>query len=335
MVLCEIVVSVVIPVYNVEQYLEECIDKVLMQTYKKLEIILVDDGSQDSSPQICDKYARVNSNVFVIHQSNGGVSHARNQGLHRASGEYIVFLDSDDYWDDAFAIEKLIKEIKNNEDVILFGYKKRIESSGRILAPKTSINKIEFSAMDNIDERLNYLIEKGILCSSACNKLVRKEFLVEHNMLFREGVTSEDIEWTAKLMMYCESITCSEEAFYVYRQRKKSITSSMSIQNIEILAENIKICIEMGVKELSEDSLRYNVYMAYMAYQYATLLLCVHNVKSKKGYELIKHMKTYKNVLNYSKNRKVIFLKMLYFSAGFRVGYLLSGLYMHWLYNRI
>lgn len=335
MVLRKLLISIVIPVYNVEKYLRECVDKVLAQTYKRLEIILVDDGSQDSSPQICDSYAKSYSNVFVIHQRNGGLSYARNQGLRHASGDYIVFLDSDDYWDDDYAIEALIKEIQSTEDIVLFGYKKKNDESGKIFVTRPCINENEFLAMHNIDERLNYLVKIGMLDSCAWNKLVRKGFLEEHNILFREGVTSEDIEWTAKLLMHCESISCSKETFYIYRQRKKSITSSMSIENIETLAENIEICIEMGRKELLDDSLRYNTYMAYMAYQYATFLLCVHNVKSKKVYGIIERMKKYRYILDYSSNSKVVFFKILYSIVGFRVGNVLSGLYMHWLYNRI
>ena len=113
------VVSVIIPVYNVEKYLEECIDSVLAQTYQNIEIILVDDGSTDSSGLICDRYAEKNTNISVIHQKNSGLSAARNSGLNKANGDYIYFLDSDDYIS-ADAIEKLFSIAENDKSDIVF-----------------------------------------------------------------------------------------------------------------------------------------------------------------------------------------------------------------------
>ena len=106
-------ISVVIPVYNVEKYLEKCLDSVVEQTYRNLEIILVDDGSTDNSGAICDRYAQKDSRVVVIHQKNGGLSKARNVGIDTATGKYISFIDSDDYVGSCY-IETLYKEIKPN-----------------------------------------------------------------------------------------------------------------------------------------------------------------------------------------------------------------------------
>ena len=112
-------VSVIVPVYNVEKYLEQCVDSVLNQTYRNLEIILVDDGSQDSSREICDTYINVDSRVKVIHQENGGSSSARNAGLVCASGAYVFFLDSDD-WLAYNAIEiMLLKALTNNAQMVI------------------------------------------------------------------------------------------------------------------------------------------------------------------------------------------------------------------------
>ena len=116
--------SIIIPVYNVEKYLNECVDSVLNQTYKYMEIILVDDGSTDSSPQICDSYAEKDNRIRAIHKENGGLSSARNAGIKNMTGDYVLFLDSDDFWDNNKALEHLSYIISEQKpDVVCYGYK--------------------------------------------------------------------------------------------------------------------------------------------------------------------------------------------------------------------
>ena len=120
-------ISVIVPIYKVEQYLSECVDSILQQSYENLEVILVDDGSPDSCPEICDRYAVTDNRIKVIHKPNGGLSDARNTGLKAATGEYILFIDSDDYWIDKNAIKKLIEKLVNSRtrsfqcDLVFFG----------------------------------------------------------------------------------------------------------------------------------------------------------------------------------------------------------------------
>ena len=115
----EDLISVIIPVYNVEKYLPECIESVLKQTHTNLEIILVDDGSPDNSPQICDEYAQKDSRIKVIHKENGGVSSARNEGLKIAKGEWISFIDADDWVEKNFCEILLNKAVKTQSDIAL------------------------------------------------------------------------------------------------------------------------------------------------------------------------------------------------------------------------
>lgn len=103
--------SVIIPIYNVEDYLEQCVNSVLNQTYKDLEIILVNDGSKDKCPEMCDDFAKKDERILVLHKKNGGLSSARNFGMDHASGKYILFLDSDDYWSEKEALNKLHEEL--------------------------------------------------------------------------------------------------------------------------------------------------------------------------------------------------------------------------------
>ena len=116
-------VSVIVPVYNVEKYLEECCDSILNQTYKNLEIILIDDGSDDNSPKICDSYKEKDSRVKVIHQKNSGVSSARNNGIKNSCGDFIIFADSDDKLEKNMC-EKAVEALSQNTDAVFFGYKR-------------------------------------------------------------------------------------------------------------------------------------------------------------------------------------------------------------------
>ena len=124
-------VSVIIPVYKIEKYLNQCVDSILKQTYHELEVILVDDRSSDKCPQICDIYAEKDKRVKVIHQENAGLSAARNSGIESANGDYIIFLDGDDFFDDTEAIERLVKRVKTTKaDVLNYSYKKYYEDTG-------------------------------------------------------------------------------------------------------------------------------------------------------------------------------------------------------------
>lgn len=117
----EIKLSVIIPIYKVEKYLNMCVDSVLSQDFQSIEVILVDDGSPDLSPQICDNYLEVDSRIKVIHKKNGGLSDARNAGLKEAKGEYVIFLDSDDYWIDQSLLSNIFyNPIYSDSDVIFF-----------------------------------------------------------------------------------------------------------------------------------------------------------------------------------------------------------------------
>ena len=124
-------ISIIVPVFRTEKYLRQCIESVLHQSYHNLELILIDDGSDDASPAICDEYAEGDSRVIVWHQENAGLSAARNAGIRIASGDYILFLDSDDYWDDLSGLSQLIPDLTC--DVVNYGFKKCYDNSNRIV----------------------------------------------------------------------------------------------------------------------------------------------------------------------------------------------------------
>ena len=117
-------ISVIIPIYKVEKYLKSCVDSVLSQSYKNIEVILVDDGSPDSCPQICDYYKSLDKRIVVIHKNNGGLSDARNVGLSKANGDYVLFLDSDDLWTEQYAVSRLVAVLATNPEADLVFFQK-------------------------------------------------------------------------------------------------------------------------------------------------------------------------------------------------------------------
>ena len=217
-------VSVIIPVYNVEKYLEECIDSVLNQTCQNIEIILVDDGSTDSSGQICDKYAENNKHICVIHQKNGGLSDARNAGFLRAGGEYVYFLDSDDYisFD---AIEKLVSIAKNdNSDVVFFDAISFLDDADKEIK-------------QNYIRNSRYSTSKGIVVFSQLQKnkeyhsavpllFFKKDFLKNNDLNFYSGIYYEDMIFTFEALCYAQVASQCEEALYYRRYRNNSIMTS-------------------------------------------------------------------------------------------------------------
>lgn len=258
-------ISVIIPVYKVEKYIHQCVDSVLSQTYQNIEVILVDDGSPDRCPEICDYYAHKDRRVVVIHQENGGLSAARNAGVRRASGDYIAFLDSDDYWYDTTAAERLVNRLQiTKAEVLSFSYVKCSES-GEVISRRFDQIKAMPQEGRDISFQLSYLTDHAVYIASAWNKLTCKRLVLANP--FELGKTSEDIEWCARLLRDAESFDFVNEIIYCYRQREGSITHSFTEKNCIDLADNILRCIKL-TSEAPEGRQKY--LKAYTAYQLGT-----------------------------------------------------------------
>ena len=219
-------VSVIIPVYNVKPYLERCVNSVIGQTYKDLEIILVDDGSKDGSGKLCDKLADSDSRIKVVHQKNQGLSGGRNTGIRQATGEYVVFLDSDDEWLLSDGLEKLLSEDKT--DIIAF---KRVDiwnKNQRVLC--ADYDTAAIAKMPDTQAVFSYLVTTQQLQISACFLLVRRQMLLDHDILFPIGLLSEDIYWSMHLWQHIQTVRFTNLNFYGYYHREASITTTVSIK---------------------------------------------------------------------------------------------------------
>lgn len=296
----EILVSIIIPVYKVEKYLNQCVDSVRNQSYKNLEVILVDDGSPDRCPEICDEYAKKDNRVRVIHQNNGGASVARNAGIKIHTGCYVMFLDGDDFWDDKEAVLKLVDRVrKTNPAVLNYSYKKYFEDCGKKI-PQFEKVSARSEDMTDIHEQLEFMTGNGLYIASACNKLILSEVLSEA-MHFIEGKRSEDVEWCAKLLSCAKSVDFVCENFYCYRQRLDSYTHTMQEKSCIDLKDSIVACAQIAKQ--AEESIRKYIYR-YTAYQLATFV-AVQALAEKCPQECIKTLGEYRWLLSYhGKNKK-------------------------------
>lgn len=222
-------VSVIIPVYNVEDYLRECLDSVIRQTEKNIEIICVDDGSTDSSPAILQEYAQKDSRISIVTKTNGGLSSARNAGLAAAGGEYIYFLDSDDYiLDDA--LEILLKNARKDKvDILFFGADCFFEDPQmqNSFASEIFYYRRRSIARCSGPEMLDKMIQRRTYCVGVPLQFLNRAFLLRNGLSFREGILYEDELFTSTALLRAGRAVCISDNLYMRRYRKGSIVTGI------------------------------------------------------------------------------------------------------------
>lgn len=220
-------VSIIIPIYKVGQYLDRCIKSLAIQTYTNIEIILVDDGSPDNSGEICDNWASHDSRIIVIHKDNGGSASARNQGLRIAKGTYIGFADGDD-WLDPHMIETMVHAaIRDNADVVVVGnYNNVVNNNGDVIKQTQNV-PIPFIGTSNDQFRSYFpqLLEK-FMFPPVWNKLYRTSLIRENNILFDESMpVGQDMSFNLPTLSKIERISVLDAALYYYNSRSDSTSS--------------------------------------------------------------------------------------------------------------
>jgi len=261
------VLSVVIPIYKVEDYLERCVLSVINQDFKDLEVILVDDGSPDNCPQICEELAKSDVRIKVIHKKNGGSSSARNAGVSIARGKYIQFLDSDDQLENL--LEKLIDIIEGKKiDILVF--------DTRSLYPDGSIMQRDgldfynglYKEYGNIHYYLS-AFKSGNLHESAYSKIINLDFFKSHDLYFKEGITGEDTEWMFRLLRDVSKIGVTNIPAYLYTEnREGAITNSITYKKVLDAVSVIKASYDFNKSYnniLKDYELSYSSYLWFIA----------------------------------------------------------------------
>lgn len=217
--------SIVVPIYKVEPYLPKCVESLLAQDLPKedYEIILVDDGSPDRCGEICDAYAARYVNVKVVHRKNGGLSAARNTGIEVAQGEYVQFVDSDDYLEPNVLKELVEKMDSDKLDILRFNYQ-NVNERYEVFEPN-KVSKPFVDYRDEVRDGLTFLTERLGFGCYAWQFLLRRELL--EGCVFKEGIYFEDMEWTPRVLLKAKRVTSTDMMVYDYLMRQGSITQSV------------------------------------------------------------------------------------------------------------
>ena len=306
--------SVIVPVYKVEKYLKNCVDSIIGQSYQEFELILVDDGSPDTCGEICDKYGTLDTRVKVVHKENGGLSSARNAGLDIATGKYVIFIDSDDFWDDANALEHIHNYlIETDADVLVFPAKRYYENKDKYTYIITSdVYRAKIIDRD-VNASIRYMIENNIYRAAAWNKVVKKSIIDSHTMRFKNGYLSEDMDWCGDLLLYAQRFDFYDNPFYAYRQQRNgSITTG---KTEKLISDKLYMC-EKGYRQALklQNKEKTELLASYYAYEYTVLLGVSSGVRNRA---LVGRIRNLQPLLDYDISRKVKKVKILKKIIGF------------------
>lgn len=322
--------SVIVPVYKAEEYLQECVKSIIDQDYNDFELILVDDGSPDKCPEICDAYAEMDKRVVVIHKPNGGASDARNAGIKIAKGEYLLFIDSDDYWSTNTVLTKVNNAIDSyGVDIVQYGQEMLYSRENRITtSEKRSL--AQFNGK-NTEDIIKNLVANDNFAISACSMAISRNFVINNNVYFVVGKRTEDLEWAIHLYTHEPSWAFIDEYFYVYRiQREGSVTATIDYKHLcdycwmlEKSLEHIEKCEGIVKKSL----------MSYLMYQVVIAIALCYKVElsRKEKKEILYRLKIMckDNITKYTLNKKVKLASSVYRVCGYILMTWILGFYIN------
>ena len=255
--------SIIIPAYQTAAYLERCLSSVLSQPFSDYEVILVDDGSDDGTGEICTRFAEANAAIRVFHVPHGGLGYARNIGMKQARGDYILFLDSDDY----IAPDSLCSLASAIRGADLYLLRSQKVSQGKILEP---LRIVEDYREKDFTSLLFRLIREEALFCSPCDKAVSRRLIVENQICFPENRRNEDILWVAQIITHIRSLGIINEPYYYYEQhRPGSLSRSFSCCNVEDVITSIREALEYCAEAPAEQQ---KAVFSFLSFQFVWIL---------------------------------------------------------------
>lgn len=312
-------ISVIVPVYNVEDYLDRCMESIMQQTYKDLEIILVDDGSTDSSGKKCDEYAQKDPRIKVLHKENGGVSSARNMGLDTATGDYIGFVDSDDLLEPGM-YELLIKNAVENH-VNISCCQMQTKNIDGTVTPIDRTASCLFSKMQIVEGFFFDDFIKGFIVSP-CNKIIKKSILDENHIRFQNYALAEDFLFIFETLTHVESVYYDATVGYYYLHRENSAMTSKFTKKrfdyVDAITKIENICKDKYEKDIAKKAHNWVFYHTLVNYR----AMIIHGMQ-KEYCEVAKKYKSYLKsnqscFKSLNKKRKIDYLLSLYFPFVYR-----------------
>lgn len=283
-------ISVVVPVYRVEKYLQRCVDSICAQTYDNLEIILVDDGSPDKCPQMCDVLMQRDSRIKVIHKENGGLAFARNSGLDIASGVYVIFIDSDD-WITPDHIENLYAAVKRTQADVVIGAHTEAFSNGTMRAHPLRLAERVYEGTDIVDKILLPLIgpepdypDDIMIQSSSCMNLYRMSIIRKHNLRFisEKYAIAEDMHFNVDYLCHAGRVTAVNETGYCYFQNQTSISRKYDPNRIQRTFRFHQILHEKTAWYGIEERCAFRIDRSYLMKVRVAIRLITDSMLSKK-----------------------------------------------------
>ena len=312
-------VSFILPIYNVEKYLSECVESILVQTYSDFEILLVDDGSPDNCPALCDEWAKKDSRIKALHKSNGGLSDARNYGLEHAQGDYVVFVDSDDFWVNKDCLENLMNVVDVHPECDFIGFNCSYYYYDTKTFKKWVAYDESLSKPTDKDTVLCSLVASGTFPMSACLKIIKRKSLSEINLHFIKGLLSEDIPWFIDLLEGAKKCMFINDYIYAYRQGVVgSISNSFSVRNfnsiLRIIDNELQKLEGRTFNEKTKDYIK-----SFLAYELCICLGGLGQLEKSVRNEYYEKLKPYKWLLKFCQNPKVKKVSILNSLVGFRL----------------
>ncbi len=310
-------ISVIIPVYNVEEYLNKCVDSVLNQKFHDIEVILINDGSPDNCHAICDKYARLDKRVSVIHQENGGLSDARNTGINAARGNYLMFLDSDDYWEGNDCLHNLIQRISENDaDIMLYGVQDNDYFTNKRRITRTGYNIEELRL--NGEAAIKSLFRRRQFPRAVWTLAIKREFVINNQLYFEKGLRAEDIDWLINVFLHATSFDAVNDAFYIYLTNRPGAITSTSYAN---RVKYILYSVRKWMPVLESDRSQVNrLLLSYLANQYIISFLYFARSPRQNRKELLPDIRQYKPILKYADRGRGYLSKILINLLGIQTG---------------
>lgn len=291
--------SFIVPVYNVAPYLRKCMDSLLAQDYDDYEIILVDDGSTDNSPQICDEYAEKGSPIRVIHQANAGLSAARNAGIKAAEGKYLCFVDSDDYWEPNVLGNLMAQVERDKLDVLRFKYR-NVNERYEVFNPNKSDPYRNDDYSGEVTDGVTFLNTRfGTACYAVMfilrrDLIVSTPYTIHHTpenggCLFTPGIYFEDTDWTPRMLVRAKRVASTDTIVYNYLVRQGSITKAIEqSKKQKVLDDKMRLIGEMQqqARDLQEKGLSNTWFSRMIADTVISVIgmLCTDFYSNRKAY---------------------------------------------------
>lgn len=323
-----ILLSIIIPVYKTEQFFQQCVDSVLNQDYQNIEVILVNDGSPDESPALCNKYLEKDARVKVIHQQNQGLAAARNAGLYSATGNYLVHLDNDDWWNRKVSLKAIIKQIEKKPDAEMFLF------NGLDYHPKYGLIKrndqcdlLRFKDK-SVEDIYKEMVKDGNIHEASYRKIFKRKFIVNNNLYFQDGLSIEDSEYTFRIMRCVDIIDIIDEDLIIYRShRVGKMTNKYSFNDLNSMLMILQQSIDYWNSNVCKSE-RKNFELAQCAYLWCLILASYPHMNSSEKKIIKKKLQSLSYLSKYAISLKTKLTFRIFYLVGFALTSSLLDLYV-------